>query len=235
MKIVGIISARAGSKRVPNKNIKPLNGKPLIAYTIEAALAATQLDRIIVSTDGEEISNVAMSLGADVPFIRPEELAQDDTPDKPVFRHALNWLKTNANYTADAVVILRPTTPFKTAGLIDEVIEFFKSSGADSARTVTKSEGVYHPYWMYNKDEEGRASSFVDGIDISQYYQSQLLPPAYRLNGVVDIIKSDIVSNDSDSLYGDDMRIYEIPEAISIDIDTEMDFEICESLMEKRN
>jgi len=88
---------------------------------------------------------------------------------------------------------------------------------------------------MYNKDEEGRASSFVDGIDISQYYQSQLLPPAYRLNGVVDIIKSDIVSNDSDSLYGDDMRIYEIPEAISIDIDTEMDFEICESLMEKRN
>jgi len=234
VKIIGIISARAGSKRVPNKNIKPLYGIPLIGYTIQAALAATLLDRVIVSTDGEEIADVAASFGADVPFMRPSALAQDGTPDKPVFRHALDWLKEHDGYTADAVAILRPTTPFKTAVLIDEVISFYQSTGAGSVRTVTKAEGVYHPYWMYNKDADGRASSFVEGVDISKYYQSQLLPAAFRLNGVVDIVKSTIVSDDSDSLYGDDMRLYEIPEAVSMDIDTEMDFEICQSIMEKR-
>ncbi|MBL4752373.1 MAG: acylneuraminate cytidylyltransferase family protein [Flavobacteriales bacterium] len=235
MKIVGIVSARAGSKRVPNKNIKPLHGKPLIGYTIEAALASTLLDRVIVSTDGAEIADVAASFGAAIPFMRPDALAQDDTPDKPVFRHALEWLKNNDGYAADAVVILRPTTPFKTAALIDEVIAYYQSTGAGSVRTVTKAEGVYHPYWMYNKDADGRASSFVEGVDISQYYQSQLLPDAFRLNGVVDIVNAAIVSDDSDSLYGDDMRIYEIPEAVSMDIDTEMDFKICESIMEKRS
>lgn len=234
MKTIGIISARAGSKRVPNKNIKDLCGKPLISYTIEAALKSRLLDRVIVSTDGEEIAEVAKSLGVEVPFMRPKEFSQDNTPDKPVFNHALNWLSSNENYVVDAVVILRPTTPFKTAELIDEAILLLETYNADSVRTVTRAEGVYHPYWMYNKSEEGRASAFVEGIDISKYYQSQLLPPAYRLNGVVDVIKAEQIMSDSVSLYGDDMRILEISESISMDIDTPLDFEICEALMMNR-
>ena len=119
---LGIIPARGGSIRVPRKNIRSLGGKPLIACTIEAADSASRLDRVIVSTDDEEIAEVARSHGADVPFMRPAELATEDTPDAPVFIHALNWLGETEGFYPELLVNLRPTTPFKTGGIIDEVI-----------------------------------------------------------------------------------------------------------------
>jgi len=230
MKVLGLIPARGGSKRVPKKNIRLLNGKPLITYTIEAAQKSIKLDRIIVTTDSLEIANICKKAGAEVPFIRPAEFAKGNTPDKPVLIHAIKWLKENENYYPDIIVILRPTTPFKTPEIIDKVITMLKQTGADSVRTMTKVEGVLHPYWMYKKYDSNRAIPFCSEISIDEYYQSQLLPIVFRINGVVDAIKTDVILNHI-FLYGEDMRFFEISEGFSIDIDTEIDLQLCEIIM----
>jgi CMP-N-acetylneuraminic acid synthetase len=145
-KCLAVIPARGGSKKLPGKNIKPLNGIPLIAYTIEAALSSGKIARVIVSTDDKEIAEIAVKHGAETPFLRPAELAKDDTPDRPVLMHAINWLKENEGYVANEVAILRPTTPLKTAEMIDACLELLEEKQfLSSVRTVTKAQGVYHP------------------------------------------------------------------------------------------
>jgi len=134
MKILGLIPARGGSKGIPRKNIKPLGGKPLIAYSIEAGLKSRYLDKVLVSTDDEEIAQVARQYGADVPFIRPAELARDDTPTLPVIQHALRFLADKGE-TYDAVCLLQPSSPFRTPAFIDAAIEKYVRSGADSLVT----------------------------------------------------------------------------------------------------
>ncbi|MEK9195421.1 MAG: acylneuraminate cytidylyltransferase family protein, partial [Patescibacteria group bacterium] len=121
--ILALIPARGGSKGIPKKNIKLLGGKPLIVWSIEVAKQSRYIDRIIVSTDNEEIAEVARSAGAEVPFLRPAEIAQDLTPDMPVFEHALAWLRENDNFIPEFIVHLRPTGPLRTAKEIDEAIE----------------------------------------------------------------------------------------------------------------
>lgn len=228
-KILGIIPARAGSKRVKYKNIKNLNGKPLIAYTIEAALQSNKIDRLIVSTDSPEIAMIAKDFGAEVPFIRPSELAKDDVPDLPVFLHALDELNTLYGYNPDIVVNLRPTSPFKTCKIINKVISEFENPDVDCVRTMTKTEGVYHPYWMYKVAKNGVASQFMSDININDYYQSQLLPSIYRINGVVDAYRINKII-DRDILSGN-IRSVIIDEKESFDIDTEFDFKLCEMLL----
>ena len=230
MKILGIIPARGGSKRVPKKNIRPLLGKPLIAYTIEVALRARCIDRLIVSTDDDEIAHIAQKYGAEVPFMRPSELAQDDTPDQPVFRHALDWLKEHEGYAPDLVLNLRPTTPFKTPEIIEEVVRRMVDTNADVVRTMSRVDGVYHPYWMYRLSDEGRARPFVNGIKVADYYQSQLLPPVYRINGLVDAIKPRAIYEDS-FLDTSNMVAVIVSDEVSIDADTEIDLKLCEVLL----
>ncbi len=232
MRILGIIPARGGSKRVPRKNIKLLAGKPLIAYTIEASLNSSHIDKLIVSTDDIEIKKIAEQYGAESPYLRPAELAADDTPDQPVFRHALEWLKESEDYEPDIVVSLRPTTPFKTGKIIDSVIRKMVDTNADIVRTMTRVEGVHHPYWMYKITENETVLPFDDNIDIGRYYQSQLLPPVYRINGVVDAYKRHVIygGNILDHHY---MKAIVISEKESIDIDTEHDFMICEYLLKE--
>ena len=230
---LGIIPARGGSIRVPRKNIRSLGGKPLIAYTIEAANSANQLDRIIVSTDDEEIAEVARSHGADVPFMRPTELATEDTPDAPVFIHALNWLGETEGFYPELLVNLRPTTPFKTGEIIDDVIRVAVRTGADVVRTVTRTQGVHHPYWMFSVDADGFAHSVIPGIDLSTYYQSQSLPSMYRLNGVVDAMRVSVIES-GDSLSTQHVQAVEVSELMAVDIDTELDFRFCELLLEEQ-
>ena len=230
---LGIIPARGGSRRVPRKNIRPLSGKPLIAYTIEAAQAATALDRVIVSTDDEEIADVARRYGADVPFLRPAELAADDTPDAPVFIHALDWLSKEEGFHPELLVNLRPTSPFKTGEVIDEVIEVAIETGADVVRTVTRVHGVHHPYWMFEVAEDGFAGPVLPGIDLARFYQSQLLPPVYRLNGVVDAIRVAVIRT-GESLPAQSVRTVEVDESTAMDVDTELDFRFCELLLAER-
>lgn len=230
MKVLGIIPARAGSKRVPDKNIRLLVNKPLIVFTIEAAMRSKYLDRFIVSTDSKKIKEICVKAGAEVPFLRPPQLSTDEVPDKPVILHTIDWLIKNENYQSDIIVLLRPTTPFKTPEIIDDVIDFLIKTDADAVRTVTKVEGVHHPYWMYQKGDKNRAIPVIRDIEVDKFYQSQILPEVYRLNGVVDAIKTSVLMSHQ-KLYGDDMRIFEIPEEQSTDVDTEMDLRICELII----
>jgi len=224
------IPARGGSKTVPRKNIRLLAGKPLIAWTIETALACPSLERVIVSTDDPEIAGIARQYGAETPFLRPAALAQDDTPDLPVYRHAYEWLRDREDDPPDVVVWLRPTAPLRTVEDVEGVIRLLATSGADSVRSVCPAQ--HHPYWM-KRLEGDRLLPFDATIDISNYYRRQLLPPAYRLNGAVDALRCRAAPAEG-MLFGGDMRGYVMPEARSLDLDTEFDFAVLELLFEQR-
>ncbi len=227
---MGIIPARKNSKRVKNKNIRLLNGEPLLQYTINASLQSTLLEKIVLSTDSQEIADIGRKNKIEVPFIRPENISTDKSRDREYLVHCVEWYAGNRNYHPDFIVILRPTTPFKTGKIIDETISVLLERDADSVRTVTGVSGVHHPYWMYLKDEKDQARPFLTGISKKKYFRSQLLPPVYRLNGVVDVIKTENIFT-GDNIYGKDIVLHEIGEEISFDIDTELDFKICELLM----
>lgn len=232
-KVLAIIPARGGSKGIPRKNIKLLCGKPLIAYTIESALKCQLLDRIIVSSEDEEIISIAKSYGAEVPFVRPTELALDHVSDRPVFQHALNQLKAQEDYQADFVINLRPTAPFRAAIDIENVINKWRTGDCDTVRSVTKVHGVNHPYWMYQINEEGLAESAVPGVTLEKYGSRQLLPPMFRLNGVVDGVESAYLLDDSRPSFGKKIKLVEVPEHRAVDIDEPADFEYAEYLMTK--
>ncbi len=230
MKVLGLIPARGGSKRVPVKNIMHLAGKPLMAYSIEAALLSTRMDRLIVSTENSKIAEVAQKWGAEVPFLRPVDLAKDDTPDRPVFLHALQWLKDNENYEPEILLNLRPTTPFKTPEIIDKAVQRLIDTNADIVRTMILVEGIHHPYWMYRLSEDGSAKLFSENIKLSKYYRRQLLPHVYRINGVVDAMKTHVIYEES-ILDNQNMNGLVISEKESMDIDTEFDFKLCECIL----
>ena len=157
MRVLGIITARGGSKGVPGKNLKLLAGKPLLAYTIEAARASLVLDRVILSTEDEAIAAAARELGCEVPFIRPAELSRDDTPHLPVIQHASAWMQNQGNYQSDVVMVLQPTSPLRTATDITNAIALLESSGADSVLSVTEVPAHNHPSRTLRLDDEGFA------------------------------------------------------------------------------
>lgn len=231
MKFLGIIPARGGSKGIPLKNIRSLAGKPLLEYTIKAALDSGALDEVVISTDSEQIRDVSLSYGALCPFLRPSELSSDSSSDFDVIDHALTWFKQrNRNFGAAAY--LRPTTPFKSAADIKGAVKAFKDSPSGILRSVTRSEGKTHPYWMFKIEKNGLATPFVDGISIRNYFQRQLLPPCFRLNGVIDIISSERLYT-LRTLVADSFVPYEIPEERSLDIDTPLDLAIAEFLLQR--
>lgn len=188
-KVLGLVLARGGSKRVPQKNIKELCGKPLIAYTIEVAKKSTYLDRVITSTDSEEIAAVARFYGSETPFLRPDELANDTATDYPAFIHALSWIKKHEDYTPDIVVQLRPTSPLRKTEHIDRAIELlYKHPEVDSVRTVTEPE--QSPYKMYRIGSDGFLEPVlqIEGEKESFNLPGQKLPKAYKHVGYVDVM-----------------------------------------------
>ncbi len=229
--ILAVVPARGGSKTIPRKNLALLNGLPLLAYPIRLGLESALVDRVILSTDDEEIAAAGKELGAEVPFMRPDDLAADDTPDRPVFRHVLEFLAEREGYKPDFVLNLRCTTPLKTVDDIREVVETWRKTGSDSVRTMTRVEGVFHPYWMY-RHEGDLAKTFVEDLEIDKYYQRQTLPPVYRLNGLVDGIRADVILNHA-SFWGDEIAMVETPEIRSVDIDTELDLQMAELLVKR--
>lgn len=230
MEVLALIPARGGSKRLPKKNLKLLAGKPLLHWSIKVALQCNAISRVIVTTDSQEIASVAASHGAEVPFLRPASLSEDRTPDFPVFQHALNWLQEQEGYLPDLVVWLRPTVPLRICVDIESAIETLVASGADSIRSVTEAE--HHPYWM-KQIENNRLLPFLPGKDERVYYQHQLLPQVFRLNGAVDITWSH-KALESGNLYGETMAAYVMPRERSIDIDTELDLVMAELLMQSQ-
>lgn len=228
-KILAIIPARGGSKGIVGKNIKELNGKPLIAYTIEEAKKSEYINRIVVSTDNEEIANISKKYGAEVPFLRPLELAQDDTPTIECVIHMLNVLKENEDYIPDYVCLLQCTSPLRTFNDIDGTIEKLLSTGLDSAASVCEAE--VNPYWTNIFNGERLEYFLKDGKKISR---RQDLPKIYRLNGAVYVAKYDVLKNEMtfETKY---TTGYIMSNKKSIDIDTEFDFTIAKLFLEDRN
>jgi N-acylneuraminate cytidylyltransferase len=226
MNVYTIIPARGGSKGIPKKNIKILKGKPLIAHTIEYSLKSSTIKRTIVSTDSLEIADIAKSFGAMVPFIRPDYLAEDLTPDFPVFKHALLELEAIFNETIDLFVLLRPTSPYRPNGLIESgVTKMIQNPNASSLRSVAKTNE--HPYrqWLSNGD-------FIVGYekDIIEPYNipRQQLPDIYFQTGDIEIIRRSTIIDGS--ISGKNIIPLIIDHEDMVDIDTEKDWKDAEKL-----
>ena len=229
MKILGIIPARGGSKGVPGKNIKLLNGKPLLAYTSEVASQSKYLCKVILSSDDEKTIEVAKTLNIEVPFIRPLELSADDTPTIDVVKHALTWFE-NWNVFYDAVCILQPTSPFRTVAFLDEAIAKFTDSGCDSLVSVQKVPHEYNPHWTFEVNANGNLQIATGEKQIIT--RRQELPNAFHRDGVIYITKTDVVQKQN-SLYGESIAFLESPKEFYMNIDTREDWERAEQIAKK--
>lgn len=201
--ILALIPARGGSKGIPRKNIIPIAGKPLIAYSIQHALASRRVTRVIVSTDDEEIARVAREWGAEVPFLRPAEFAQDLSPDIDVFRHALQWLAAQESYTPEAVVHLRPPSPVRDVALIDQAIDLLLAHPeADAVRSVSVARQTPYKMWFIDDDGFLRPVMRLEGVSDCQSLPRQILPRVYWQNGYVDVVRPRAVL-EKNSMWGD--------------------------------
>ena len=226
MRVLAIIPARGGSKGVPGKNIRDLGGKPLIAHTIECALQATRVTRTVVSTDDETIAEIARQYGADVPFMRPLDLATDRALAIPVIQHALETTERLDGTTYDAIVMLQPTTPFRTAADLDAALELLEKSGADSVISVVDVEG-HHPARMkYLDGDRLMDPPFCEAVENQP---RQELRPMFLRNGAIYATRRDVVL--SGSFKGEDCRGYVMPHDRSVNIDTLGDYRQAEWLL----
>jgi CMP-N-acetylneuraminic acid synthetase len=189
---VAIITARGGSKGIPGKNVREVGGHPLLAYSVAAGLEAETIDRVIASTDDPHIADIAREYGADIPFMRPAELAADDTPDLPVFQHALDWLDTHEGYRPSIVVHLRPTSPLRRTSDIDRAVRLLQDprfADADAVRGVCQP--FQNPYKMWRIADDGYLVPLMqDGIAEPYNQPHQLLPPVYWQTGYIDVIRA---------------------------------------------
>jgi CMP-N,N'-diacetyllegionaminic acid synthase len=230
MKILTIIPARGGSKGVPGKNIKLLNGKPLLAYTYEIALQSKHLTEVIVSTENEQIIEVAKSLGIKVPFIRPMALAQDNTPTIDAIIHALHWYE-NKNIFFDAVCLLQITSPFRTLEFLDKAIEKFIESDCDSLVSVQRVPHEYNPHWTFEMNEEGNLKIATGETEIISLRQE--LPTAYHRDGSIYITTTEVLLTDH-SLYGKSTAFIESDTELYVNIDTLADWDKAEEMIKKQ-
>jgi len=228
MRILGVITARGGSKGIPGKNLKPLAGRPLIAYTIDAARESKALDRVILSTEDAAIADAARALGCEVPFIRPSDLARDETPHLPVMQHAVRTLIA-AGYTPDAVMILQPTSPLRRPEDIRAAAALLASSGADSVVSVSEVPSHYNPMRTLRVEQDGTATLFVTGEPVRcRVNRRQDMPPAWTMNGAIYLFRTPVVLAPEPSLFGDRTVAYAMPEPFGLSIDTSDDWEAVE-------
>jgi N-acylneuraminate cytidylyltransferase/CMP-N,N'-diacetyllegionaminic acid synthase len=223
---IGLITARGGSKSIPRKNIKLLAGKPLIAWTIEAALQRKELSRVIVSTDDEEIAEVAKQWGAEVPFIRPSELARDDSSSISAVLHAIHWMEENELFCPDYVMLLQPTSPFTTAEDIHQSIELARKHRA--VAVVSVCEAVHHPYDCKRVLGDKTLADFIS-TDIV-YLRRQDLPPAYAFNGAIYLSQRMALLRDQ-TFSPEGTIAYVMPKERSLDVDSIWDWHLAELIM----
>jgi CMP-N-acetylneuraminic acid synthetase len=228
MRVLGIITARGGSKGVPGKNLKLLGGRPLIDFTIDAA-NDTPLDRLILSTDDQKIADAARGLGCEVPFMRPAALAQDDTPHLPVIVHAVQWMRDHANYVPDIVLTLQPTSPLRSSADIAAALRMLELSNADSVVSVNLVPAHAHPMRMLRVGADGMATLFVSGEPVrTRINRRQDLPEAFVMNGAIYACRTEVLFANEPSLYGDRVVAYPMPIERSISIDTPDDWDEAE-------
>lgn len=227
--VLAVIPARGSSKSIPRKNIREFAGHPLIAFSIAAAKQASLVMRVIVSTDDAEIAEISKKYDAEVPFMRPAEIAGDATLDLPVFEHALQWLADNEKYTPDVVIQLRPTSPIRPVGMVDQAIEILLSHpDADSVRGVVPSNQNPFKMWKIGDDEAMHPLLHVKDIQEPYNAPRQDLPPTYWQTGHIDAIRTKIIF-EKHSLSGDVILPLFVDPVYSVDIDTLLDWERAES------
>ncbi len=228
MKVLGLVPARGGSKGVPGKNIKLLAGAPLIGYTAYAAIHAGLLVKTILSTDDPAIAEVGRSLGLEVPFLRPAELAADTTPTLPVIQHALRFLESLGEHY-DAVCLLQATAPFRPMGFIDNAIRKFSEEGTDSLMSVLPVPHEYNPHWTFEPGTDGRLRIATGEEKIIKRRQD--LPKCYYRSGSLYLTRTEVIMNQN-SVYGKSVSFVESDPAYHCNIDTLQDWAIAEQKVE---
>ncbi|PAR30515.1 acylneuraminate cytidylyltransferase family protein [Vibrio metoecus] len=229
MKILAITPARGGSKRLPSKNIKHLNGKPLIQWTIDAALSVREITRVMVTTDCEVIAEIAKQAGAEVPFLRPPELATDTSSSTDVIRHALDFYRAQ-DEEFDFVLLLQPTSPIRSADDIRFAIEQLKANAADAVVSVCPCD--HSPLWANTLPDDRSMADFIRH-EVSQL-RSQDLPDYYRINGAIYLTRVDRFYQENSLFLSSNIFAYVMDNESSVDIDHELDFLIAETVLKYR-
>lgn len=229
MKILAIVPARGGSKSVPRKNIAPIAGKPLLAYTIEEALKVSGITDLVLSTDDEEIAAVGRALGAQVPFLRPAELATDHAQSAPVLKHCLLHMEASRGEQYDAVLMLQPTTPLRRAHHIERAISMMSTNLCDSVVSVVSVEGN-HPFRMKRLIGERLINYIEQGFEDMR--PRQVLPPVYIRNGAIYLSRRTVVA-ELDRIVGEHCLGFEMPVDESVNIDDRLDFKMAEILLQE--
>jgi CMP-N,N'-diacetyllegionaminic acid synthase len=227
MRVVGLVPARGGSKGIPRKNARLLAGRPLLAYTAEAAARSRLLSRVLLTTEDPELAAIGRACGLEVPFERPAELARDDTPMLPVVQHALRWLEAQGD-SVDAVCLLQPTHPLRRSEDIDACIELCDGSGADTVVTIVAVPPEFNPHWVYFRSESG-ALTLATG-EAAPIARRQDLPPAFCREGSVYVTRRDVVLQQG-SLYGRRLLGVPVDRAHSVNLDTPEDWTRAEAIL----
>jgi len=225
------IFARGGSKGLPGKNIRPLAGKPLIGWAIEQALAANGIERVVVSTDSEDIAEVAKAFGAEVPFLRPQDLANDTAPEVLAWRHALNFLEATEGKYPEKLISVPATAPLRLPSDIDSCIVEFERSNADVV--ITMAEAYRNPWFNMVQRLDDGTYGLIEANDGRRYVRRQDAPSVFDITTVAYVVRSSFIMK-NDSLFAGIVSAVRVPVERSIDIDTMHDFEIAEFLMKKR-
>jgi CMP-N,N'-diacetyllegionaminic acid synthase len=216
MSVIAIIPARSGSKGVIGKNIRPLAGFPILAYSIIAAKLTPEISRVIVSTDSIEYAEIANKFGAETPFLRPDDISCDSSTDLEVFEHVLNWLKINESFTPEFILHLRPTTPLRDPLVISEALKYLNTR-LDASSLRSGHLASESPFKWLMKDDNGFFKGVLPNLTAEQInLPRQDFPPVYVPSAYVDILKSDCI-NEEKSLHGNRMLVFESPHCIEID------------------
>ena len=234
MEIIAVIPARGGSKGLPGKNIRALDGHPLIAYSIAAAKQSRRINRIICTTDSPEIAATAKKYGAETPFVRPASLATDTSTDLEVFKHLLIWLDENENYQPDLLVQLRPTSPLRSKSLVDLGIEkIHQHPKADSLRSVCQAPSTPYKMWKIDKYNDTLLPLLkLEGIAEPYNSPRQILPDIYWQTGMLDITRPRVIEK-LDSMTGRVIIPLVVDRVLAVDIDTIKDFIRAEEILKE--
>jgi CMP-N-acetylneuraminic acid synthetase len=231
MKVLALIPARGGSKGIPRKNIVPIAGKPLLAWTIEAARNSKHLDRVILSTDDEEIASVGREFGVEVPFMRPAELARDTSGSLEMAMHALDWAAREPAGEPEYLLILQPTSPLRVSADIDAAIELALERRAEAVVGVRETFSPAHPYDIWRTESTGEMRYFLDTKD--KPTRRQDYPPAYVSCGAI-YLNRVITFRQTRNFHPSGTLAYHMPADRSIDIDTPLDLQIADFLLRQR-
>lgn len=241
VKVLGIIPARGGSTRIKRKNVRVVAGKPLIAYSIIEAQASKMLDAFIISTDDDEIADVARSYGADVPFVRPKNTAKTFSAEIEYQQHALKWLKKHRGWEPDWVLMIKPTSPLRPAAVIDEVVEFCLAN-PHYTKVTTVCPPNFHPYRMASFKPDGKTFDLIlpemvgkrDYAQFGYYTPTQKLPKVYAMNTLVDAIPGKCIWGGQKAIFKGPFGAVVTDPGLSVDIDNPDDLEMAELLIKRQ-